>query len=282
MKTWMDGTWTENATVPLVAHALHYGSGVFEGIRSYATSRGPELFKLREHLDRFGRGAKVLGIEFDRDALDAACRDVVRVNEFGDAYVRPIAFHGEGSLGLDVGKQAVHVAVVALKWDSHLGCEAAEHGVRCTVAGRRRNPAEAIPPLKLTGGYVNAILAKREAAKAGFQEAIFVDENDHVVEATGENVFAVIDGGLIAVAHPDALPGITRSVVIELGDAKVRRVRRAELLAADEVFLTGTSAEVTPVSQIDERRFEAGPVTRRLQRLYGSVVRGQTASVGGR
>ncbi len=273
MKAWMDGQWTDDAAVPLLSHALHYGTGVFEGIRCY----GGRIFKLREHLDRFARGAKVLGIDFDRDALEAACLELAS----GDAYLRPIAFHGEGSLGLDVGRQTVHVAVAALKWDSHLGGAAAERGVRCSIAGRRRNAAEAIPPLKLTGGYVNSILAKREAAKAGFEEAIFVDESDHVVEATGENLFAVIDSELIAVAHRDALPGITRSVVIELGGAKVRRLLRSELLAADEVFLTGTSVEVTPVAQIDDRAFAVGPVTRRLQRMYGSMVRGQRVEVGG-
>ena len=276
---WADGRFVgrDEAKVSLLAHGLHYGTGVFEGIRAYATPNGPRIFQLGAHLERLRRGAELLGLAVDIESLAWVCEETLLRNGLDDAYIRPLVLHGAGSLGLDLGAQEQHTVVAAMAWQSHLGGAASEHGVRATFSGLRRNSARAIPPLKLTGGYVNAILAKRAAGSAGFDEAIFCDEHDRVCEATGENVFAVIEGEVIAVAHPDALPGITRAVVLELSGGAEGPLTRAELLAADEVFLTGTSAEVTPVREIDGTRFAIGPVTRHLQGAYADLVRERQA-----
>ncbi len=272
---WLDGRFVapDDARVSLLAHGLHYGTGVFEGIRSYATANGPRIFALGAHLERLRRGAELLGLTVDVESLAWVCQETLERNGLDDAYLRPLVFHGAGSLALDLGPQAQHTAVAAMPWRSHLGGEASVHGVRATFSSLRRNAARAIPPLKLTGGYVNAILAKRAAGAAGFDEAIFCDEHERVCEATGENVFAVIGGEVIAVAHPDALPGITRAAILDLAGGAEGPLTRAELLAADEVFLTGTSAEVTPVRELDGTRFAIGPVTRELQRAYADLVR---------
>jgi len=256
MKTWMDGRWIDDARVPALSHALHYGTGVFEGIRAY----GGRIFRLDAHMQRFAAGAEALGLRVDLDAIARACVECAE----GDVYVRPIALFGAGGLGLDVHRNDAHAIVMALPWSSHLAPT-----VRATVSPRRRQAAQ----FKLTGAYVNCVLAKREAAARGFDEAIFVDEIGRVVEATGENVFAVVRGSLVAARHPDALPGITRTAVMELTGARERFLTIEELRAADEIFLTGTSAEVTPVVQLDGRPFPVGPVTRNAQRRYAERVR---------
>ncbi len=256
MKTWMDGRWLDDARVPALSHALHYGTGVFEGIRAY----GGKLFRLDAHLRRFAAGAEALGLRVDLDAVAQACRECAD----GDVYVRPIAFFGAGGLGLDVDRNDVHAIVMALPWRSHLAPV-----VRATVSPRRRQAAA----FKLTGAYVNCVLAKREAAARGFDEAIFVDDRGHVVEATGENVFAVVGGETVAARHADALPGITRTAVMELTRARERELTIDALRAADEIFLTGTSAEVTPVVELDGRRLPVGPVTQDAQRRYADMVR---------
>ena len=272
---WADGRFVarDEAKVSVLAHGLHYGTGVFEGIRAYATPNGPRIFALGAHLERLRRGAELLGLAVDVETLTWVCEETLARNGLDDAYIRPLVFHGAGSLGLDLGPQQQHTVVAAMAWQSHLGGAASEQGIRATISRLRRNSARAIPPLKLTGGYVNAILAKRAAAGAGFEEAIFCDEHDRICEATGENVFVVLDGEVIAVEHPDALPGITRGVILELSGGVEGPLTRAELLAADEVFLTGTSAEVTPVCEIDGRQFAIGPVTRHLQSAYADLVR---------
>ncbi len=275
---WYDGELlaTDQSGCSLLEHGLHYGTGVFEGIRCYETEHGPAIFRLHAHLERLAEGAKVLGIEFDRDAVAQGACDVLKANAHKSAYVRPIVFYGTGSLGLDVGDDLEqHVAVASLPWRSHLGEMADNVGVRVKTASVRRVPAASIPPLKLCGTYVNSILAKREASQEGFDEALFVDPDGRVCEATGENVFLVRDGKIVAVEHPDALPGITRHTVMQLMNAESRPVYLSELFEADEVFLTGTSAEVAPVTLIDDVAYEIGPVTRRLQRLYQDVVHGR-------
>jgi len=275
---WLDGKLlkTEDSGCSLLEHGLHYGTGVFEGIRCYETKNGPAIFRLDAHLKRLEAGAEVLGMKLDIDALATAACDVISANKHKSAYVRPIVFYGAGSLGLDVGDQLKkHVAVASLPWKSHLGEAAENKGVLVKTSSVRRISADSLPPLKLCGSYVNSILAKREATLAGFEEALFVDPDGRICEATGENVFLVKDGKVTAVSHPDALPGITRDTLIELSNADEREVYMEELLAADEVFLTGTSAEVAPVTQIDDTSFEIGPITRRLQQLYQDVVHGR-------
>jgi len=277
---WMDGDvlpMTE-AVAPLLAHGLHYGTGVFEGIRVYETDRGPAVFRLDEHMQRLARGAELLGMPVDVDAMAAGIHPLLRRNRLTSAYVRPLAFYCGGGLGLDLGPLSATQTVAVLPWKSHLGEAAAEQGVSLRTSPYRRISAGALPPLKLTGTYANACVAKLDAVRHGYQEALFVDEDGFVVEATGENVFLVQDGQVVAVEHPDALAGITRDTVATLAGAERRRVTLEELLQADEVFLTGTSAEVAPVTCLEGRGdLPIGPVTRALRACYQDVVHGRTS-----
>ncbi len=279
---WLDGELRAAAETggSLFAHALHYGTGVFEGIRVYPTARGAAIFRLEDHLARLKRGAAHLGMAVDERALAAASLAVLRANRHESAYLRPLVFLGAGGLGLDVGAQRTHALVASLPWRNHLG-EAGERGVRLRTSPLRRVSSGAVPPLKFCGLYVNSVLAKREAALGGWDEALFIDARGGVCEATGENVFLVKDGRVTAVAHPDALPGITRDTVIALAGAESRAVRAGELREADEVFLTGTSAEIAAVAALDDRIYGANPVTRALQREYSEIVRGRTAARSG-
>lgn len=273
---WFDGELqpADALQAGLTTHALHYGSGVFEGIRAYATANGAAVFRLQDHLLRMQRGTELLGLEFDMATAHAAVIATLRANQHRDAYIRPLAWAGEGSFGLDVAGHATHLMVSTTATAVHL----AGHSARVALSGWRRNPADSLPPLKLCGGYVNSILAKRESKQRGFDEALFVDRNKMVVECTGANVFMVNAGRVTAVEHPDALPGITRDTLIALSGAQARAVSCDELLQADEVFACGTAAEVAPVAAIEDRQFGANPVSTELARLYARVVRGQEAS----
>lgn len=287
MQLWLDGRLAaaQDTSISPLAHALHYGTGVFEGIRAYATPQGPAIFRLDEHLARLGRGAEALGMPLgpggvDLAALRRGCVEVLAASGLEAAYLRPLAFFEGGGLGLDVAPLKVRTLVAALPWKNHLG-EGEARGISLRTSPWRRNAAAALPPLKLCGAYVNSVLAKLEATKAGFEEALFVDGAGFVVECTGENVFLVKGGRVTAVEHPDALPGITRRTILDLAGAESRAVRLDELRAADEIFVTGTSAEVTPVSRLDGRVLGVGPVARELADLYGRVVRGLAPSPEG-
>lgn len=272
---WFDGALVDAAALQagLTTHAMHYGSGVFEGIRAYATADGAAVFRLPEHLERMRRGAQLLGMAFDSERCTQAVLSTLRANGHRDAYIRPLAWVGEGGFGLDVEGHPSHLMVATSATRVHLNGERANVG----IATWRRNPADSLPPLKLSGGYVNSILAKREARQRGFQEALFVDRDGCVVECTGANVFLVKDGALTAVEHPDALPGITRDSLVQLTGAASRKVTLEELFAADEVFACGTAAEVAPIARIEAREYGDNPVTRALAERYGRVVRGQEA-----
>ncbi|MGH7026954.1 branched-chain-amino-acid transaminase [Brevundimonas sp.] len=275
---WFDGAFVDadSPRVALTTHAMHYGSGVFEGIRSYATADGAAVFRLPEHLERMRQGAELLGIEFDVARATEATLAVLRRNGLRDAYIRPLAWCGVGSIGLDVGSQTQHLMVATFPTNVHLGQDA----VRLGVSSWRRNPASSLPPLKLCGAYVNSILAKRESRRNGFDEALFTDADGDVVECTGANVFMVRDGRITAVAHRDALPGITRATVIELTGAGSRTVTLDELLDADEVFIVGTAAEVTPIAAINQRIYGAASTGREIADLYQRVVRGEEGRHG--
>ncbi|HET6331407.1 MAG TPA: branched-chain amino acid transaminase [Holophagaceae bacterium] len=282
MQLWMDGALvgaSEQAVSP-IAHALHYGTGVFEGIRAYETAQGPAIFRLDEHLARLGRGAETLGMAVDLGLMRAGCLETLAASGLQAAYLRPLVFYETGGLGLDVAGLKVRHLVVALPWKNHLG-EGEQRGVRVRTSSFRRNSAKALPPLKLCGAYVNSVLAKLEATRAGFEEALFVDGRGFVVECTGENVFLVKHGKLTAVESADALPGITRATVIDLTGAEIRPVSLAELRDADEIFLTGTSAEITPVGTLDDRKLAVGPLTKDLQARYASLVRGKSETSRG-
>ncbi|MFT6160462.1 MAG: branched-chain amino acid aminotransferase [Myxococcota bacterium] len=277
---WFDGQLLRSDRTPatILEHGLHYGTGVFEGIRAYNTDDGPAIFRLGEHMDRFQRGADALGMTIDRDALQQACIDTLQANGHRAAYLRPIAWFSGPGLALDVATLTAHQAVATLPWTSHLGDDATDRGISLRTSSMRRNSRWSIPPLKLTGAYVNSILAKKEAAEHGFDEALFIDDAGMVCECTGENVFCVVDGQLIAVEHPDALPGITRQTLLDISDAISRPLSATELASADEIFVVGTSAEVTPITRFDGRTLETGLITRQLAAEYQDIVHGRDAS----
>ncbi|NZA25241.1 aminotransferase class IV [Luteimonas sp. SJ-92] len=273
---WFDGALADVETLQadLTTHAMHYGSGVFEGIRAYATADGAAVFRLPEHMERMRRGAVLLGMDFDVDAAIEAVLATLRANRHRDAYIRPLAWFGAGGFGLDVEGHPQHMMVSTTATRVHL-C-----GARATVgvSSWRRNPADSLPPLKLCGAYVNSILAKRESKARGFDEALFVDRDGYVVECTGANLFAVSGGRVTAVEHRDALPGITRDTLIALTGAEVRPLTLEELLAADEVFACGTAAELAPIARIEDRGYGDNPVSRELAALYGRVIRGHESA----
>lgn len=274
---WFDGALAGVGApqADLTTHAMHYGSGVFEGIRSYATDDGgAAVFRLPEHLERMRRGCALLGMDFDVARATEAIRATLRANGHRDAYVRPLAWYGGGGFGLDVEGHPQHLMVSTTATLVHLAGARASIG----VSRWRRNPADSLPPLKLCGGYVNSILAKRESKGRGFDEALFVDAAGRVVECTGANVFMVKDGRLTAVEHPDALPGVTRDTLIALTGADSRAVALDELYDADEVFACGTAAEVAPIARIEDRHYGDNPLSRELVALYARVVRGREAA----
>jgi branched-chain amino acid aminotransferase len=286
---WSDGemvSW-EDATVHVVSHALHYGTGVFEGIRAYATGEGPAVFRLDDHMRRLLRSAKAFNIplEWSSDELSAAARELVRVNELDACYLRPIVFLGTGSVGLNPTGAIPRTMIVSWVWGAYLGDEGLERGVRVRVSSWRRVSQDSlIPNAKGTGQYVTSVLAKQEAVTAGYDEALLVNAQGHVVEGSGENLFVVRDG--VASTPPisaGALDGITRdSVMVLLSDSGIevreRLISRADLYYADEAFLTGTAAEVTPIREIDDRTVgdgTPGPVTRSAQSLFHEAATGK-------
>ena len=286
-KVWMNGElvpW-EKATVHVLTHALHYGSGVFEGIRCYETPRGPAVFRLREHLQRMERSAKIFMMEipYSVDELMDATFELIRINGLRSCYVRPIAYRGYGEMGLNPELNPVDVCIAVWGWGAYLGDDALKHGVRMTVSSWRRHDPNIIPPqAKVTGAYINSSMAKLEAVRSGFDEAIMLNPHGYVSEATGENLFVVKDGELLTpplAAGP--LPGVTRASVMaiaaDLGMPVFERLMtRADLYVAEEIFCTGTAAEVTPVREIDSRVIgEPGPITLTLQQKYFEIVKGQ-------
>lgn len=275
-KLWYDGELVDVGTLQATVHthAMHYGSGVFEGIRAYATKRGAAVFRLPEHLERMRKGAELLGMTFDVGQATDAVLATLRANRQGDAYIRPLAWYGDGGFGLDVAGHPQHLMVATSSTNVHLG----GNRTRVAVSSWRRNPASSLPPLKLCGAYVNSILAKREVKARGFDEAMFVDDAGFVVECTGANLFVVRDGRVTAVEHRDALPGITRDTLIRLIGAESRPVSLEELHDADEVFACGTAAEVTPIGEIDGRAYDPqSPVAREIGAVYARTVRGESS-----
>jgi branched-chain amino acid aminotransferase len=286
-KVWMDGrmvNWND-ANIHILSHALHYGSGVFEGVRCYETPKGPAVFRLRDHLERMERSAKIFMMEvpFSVDELVAATFELIRTNGLRSCYVRPIAYRGFGEMGLNPEHNPVSVAIAVWAWGAYLGDEALKHGVRMTISSWRRHDHNIIPPhAKVTGAYVNASMAKLEAVRAGYDEAIMLNPAGYVSEATGENIFIVRNGELLTpplAAGP--LPGITRASIMtiaaDLGIPMFESLlTRADLYLAEEMFCSGTAAEVTPVREIDDRVIgEPGPVTQTIQQKYFEIVKGE-------
>ncbi len=289
-KIWLDGALVDwdKANVHILTHTLHYGLGAFEGIRCYALDDGRSaVFRLREHVKRLFDSAHIATIPMDGFSVDQvveASLELVRVNGLAECYLRPLAFLGDGTMGLAARNNRTRLAIVAWKWGAYLGEEALEKGIRAKVSSFSRPGVNVLMAKgKIVGHYVNSILAKREALSAGYEEAILLDGQGYVTEASGENVF-VVRGGKVATPPYGAaiLGGITRDTVLtllhEMGLEVVERpIARDELYIADEVFLCGTAAEITPVREVDDRRVSAGgrgPVTKRIQDRYFQVVRG--------
>ena len=286
-KVWMNGKLVDwaDATVHVLSHALHYGTGVFEGIRCYATARGPAIFRPRAHFERLERSARILlmDLPYGVDDLMSATHDLIEVNALESCYIRPIAYRGYGAMGLNPENNPVDVSIAVWPWGAYLGDAALKHGVRMTVSSWRRHDPNIIPPqAKVTGGYVNSAMAKIEAVRAGYDEAIMLNPQGFVSEATGENIFVVLDGELFTPpAAAGSLPGITRDSVMtiaaDLGmPVTERQLMRADLYVAEEIFCTGTAAEVTPVREVDERVIgEPGPITTAIQQKYFQIIKGE-------
>jgi branched-chain amino acid aminotransferase len=286
-KIWMDGklvNW-DDANVHILTHTLHYGSGVFEGIRCYATSQGGAVFRLTDHIERLFDSAKIfmMDIPYTVEQLVEATKETVRVNNIDECYIRPIAYLGYGEMGLNPLPCPVNVSIAVWPWGTYLGDEGIKHGVRVKVSSWQRHDPNAIPPAaKGTGMYINSSMAKVEALKAGYDEAILLSPQGYVSECTGENIFVVKNGKLLTPpVSSGALEGITQSSVMtiarDLGvEVAVSNVLRSDLYLADEAFLTGTAAEVVPIRSIDDREIgEPGPITRKVQETYFATVRGQ-------
>jgi branched-chain amino acid aminotransferase len=285
-KIWMDGelvAW-EDAQIHVLTHTLHYGCGVFEGIRAYETSRGPAVFRLEDHIERLFASAAIflIDIPFTRQQLIDATVETIKVNQVPSCYIRPIVYLGYGEMGLNPLPCPVQVAVAVWPWGTYLGDEGVKNGVRMKISSWRRHDPNTMPPAaKGTGMYINSSMAKVEALKAGYDEAILLSPHGHVSECTGENLFIVRDGAVITPpVAAGALQGITqdsvRQIAADLGiDYRVEHLLRSDLYTADEGFLTGTAAEVVPIRSVDDRELgEPGPVTRRIQETYFAAVRG--------
>jgi len=283
---WYDGQlvpWRD-ATTHVLTHSLHYGVAVFEGVRAYATAAGPAIFRLREHTDRLFGSARVyrMAIPFSPAELGEAQREVVRANNLGAAYLRPLVFFGAEKIGVDPRGARVHVVIAAWPWGAYLGPQAQQRGVRVRTSTFARHHVNAIlPRAKVSGGYSVSVLASMEAREDGYDEALLLDVDGCVAEGPGENLFIVKDGTIYT---PDLsasiLPGITRDTIIQiaqdLGYTVVeKQLIRTDLYLADEVFMTGTAAEVTPLREVDDQPIgPPGPVTLAIQKAYLDTVRG--------
>jgi branched-chain amino acid aminotransferase len=287
-KIWLDGKFVDwdEANVHVCTHTLHYGLGVFEGIRCYKCSDGKSaVFRLDAHIDRLFDSAHIsqLDIPFTRADITEACRETVRVNGFEECYIRPLVFMGDSQLGLYVKEFKVRTAIIAWVWGAYLGDEGLQNGIRAKVSSYLRHHVNAgMTKAKICGNYVNSIFAKREAVSLGFDEAIMLDTEGYVAEASGENIFTVKKGKIKTTPLSSVLPGITRACVMEIArdlgyEVTEERFTRDELYTVDEAFFTGTAAEVTPIRDVDGRRIgpgKPGPVTLALQKRFFEAARG--------
>src|SRR5438477_7489019 len=288
-KIWMDGKLVDwdDARIHILTHTLHYGCGVFEGIRAYATSEGPAVFRLTDHIVRLFNSAKIfmIDIPFSPQQLIDATKETVRVNGLDSCYIRPIVYLGYGEMGLNPLPCEVKVSIAVWPWGSYLGDEGIKHGVRMKISSWQRHDPNAMPPAcKATGMYINSSLAKIEALKAGYDEAILLSPQGYVSECTGENIFVVKHGRIITPpVSAGALEGITQSSVLtiagDLGfEIEVGNILRSDLYTAEEAFLSGTAAEVVPIRSVDDRVVgvgEPGPMTRKIQETFFAAVKGE-------
>lgn len=288
-KIWMDGELVdfEDAKIHVLTHALHYGSGVFEGIRCYDTRQGPAVFRLSDHLRRLFRSAHIymMEIPFSQEELSQAVKDTIRANDLRACYIRPLVFRGYGEMGLNPLVAPVNAIIAVWEWGAYLGEEALESGVRVKVSSWKRMDHNILPPAaKATGNYINSGLAKIEAVRAGYDEAVMLNIHGYVTDGSGENVFLVHGGELwTPPLSAGPLEGITRASIMRIAEdlgypVREREVTRTDLYEADEVFFTGTAAELTPVREVDDRVVgsgQRGPITKEIQETFFAAARGE-------
>lgn len=290
-KIWMDGKFVDwdDARIHVLTHTLHYGLGCFEGVRAYPTARGPAIFRLTDHIERLFNSAHIFMIDvpFSVEEIIDATKETVRINKMNDGcYIRPLVYLGYGEMGLNPLPAPVNVSIAVWPWGSYLGDAGIKNGVRMKVSSWRRHDPNIIPPAaKGCGMYINSQMAKVEALKAGYDEAILLNPQGSVAECTGENLFIVKDGILITPpSSAGALEGITMDSIIKIAvdhGYEVRRdnLLRSDLYSADEAFCTGTAAEVVPIREVDDREIgDPGPITRKLQETFQAAVRGEVES----
>ena len=286
---WYDGEWVpwREAKTHVLTHTLHYGLGVFEGVRAYKTERGVSIFRLKEHTQRLFRSAAIVGmkIPYDEATINEASCEVLRKNGLSEGcYLRPMSFYGSEGMGLRANNLQVHTIVAAWEWPAYLGDEGLEKGIRCRVSSYTRHHVNAaMTKAKANGNYINSTMALHEALRDGYDEAILLDAQGYVAEGSGENIFLVNEGIIYTPPLTSALDGITRKTVIQLCkdeglEVREKVITRDELYIADEIFFTGTAAEVTPIRDVDGRiigKGSIGPITKRLQTLYFDQVYGR-------
>jgi branched-chain amino acid aminotransferase len=288
-KIWLDGKlipW-EEANVHILTHSLHYGLAVFEGIRCYLCQDGKSaVFRLREHVDRLFDSAQIgnIKIPYSKREISEACKETLRVNQLKEGYIRPLVFIGEGVMGVYPGDNPIRVGIATWSWGAYLGEEALEKGIRIKVSSYTRHHVNVMmTKAKICGNYVNSVLAKREVMKMGYDEALMLDTEGYVSEASGENIFMVKNGVLKTTPLTSILPGITRDSVIQIANSKKikmleERFTRDELYTAQEAFFTGTAAELTPIREVDDRVIgngKPGPITKELQATFFDIVKGK-------
>jgi branched-chain amino acid aminotransferase len=288
-KIWINGELVDwaDAKVHVGVHGLHYGTGVFEGIRCYDTAKGPAIFRLNEHLQRLSDSARLLYMDlpYTIEELRSACHELLGANGLPEVYLRPFAYYGYGELGVSTRGNPVDVAIMSWPWGAYLGEDGQRNGIRAKISTWQRVGANVIPHVaKATGIYLNSMLAVSEAQRAGYDEAILLTAEGYVADGSGENIF-VVKNGLITTPplSTSILPGITRATVIEIARelgyvVEETNVIRTDLYLADEVFMVGTAAEVTPLASVDDHELGVGPVTMELQQAYLATVRGKIES----
>jgi branched-chain amino acid aminotransferase len=286
---WYDGKlvpWRE-ATTHVLTHSLHYGMGVFEGVRAYKTAQGTAIFRLQDHTERLFNSAHIfqMAMPFDRETINEAQKEVIRANNLESGYIRPLAFYGSEKLGVSPKGAKVHVTIAAWPWGAYLGEEGLERGIRVKTSSFTRHHVNiSMVRAKACGHYINSILANNEATNDGYDEALLLDPEGYVAEGAGENVFIVKKGKIYTPDLTSCLEGITRATVLKLCEelgipVLEKRITRDEIYAADEAFFTGTAAEVTPIRELDGRQIgigRRGPITAQLQQKYFDVVYGRS------
>ena len=287
---WFDGELVDwqNANTHLLTHTLHYGLGVFEGVRAYGTDKGPSIFRLQDHTDRLFKSASTVNMQipFSKEEINEAHKDVIKANGLTEAYIRPMCFYGSEGMGLRADNLKVHTMVAAWEWPSYMNPEAREQGIRVKLSSYTRQVRNPVANSKVNGNYVHSIVALNEALEDGFDEALMLDAEGFIAEGSGENFFLVKEGVLYSPDLDSCLDGITRRTILELAEqldisSEIRKLSLEDLLESDESFFSGTAAEVVPINSIDGKLIgsgKRGPITEKLQSAYFDQVRGVSDS----